>query len=361
MLLTPTGSQFIALFKFIVHQYDPAISFEVKGKGFNDLVVPILRSVGYPFAASITKSHLQAAGSQQSWPNMLAMLHWLVQTIEVRFPSLPPPPRARSFFCRSRSLILSLLSLSLFSVSVLSAFAPQPPRAFNQSPTYPPTHTHRTPNKPSSPHSNCTCPRSIWRTNKGKKWSTTLGSISSGPFIRNSWCRIWRRRIRQRNWICSLLGWVRVSSFSVVFSGVCVELTLFPPLLSLLPSLLLSLLPSPIFPPSPPLLPPLLTPSRPSNRLAEQSRREQRARVAGLEEEGAQLQKEWDELMGSPVSISFSLLFALSWPLFLSRMTSVGEGGKEEGRDEGQSLDDRRVVGLGFLNPLFHLSLLPLL
>ncbi|ORY87406.1 HEC/Ndc80p family-domain-containing protein [Leucosporidium creatinivorum] len=81
-LMTPTGSQFIAMFKFIIGVYDPAISFEVKGKTFNDLVVPILKSVGYPFANSITKSHLQAAGSQQSWPNMLAMLHWLVQSIE---------------------------------------------------------------------------------------------------------------------------------------------------------------------------------------------------------------------------------------------------------------------------------------
>lgn len=83
-LMTPTGSQFISMFKFIIGVYDPTISFEVKGKTFNDLVVPILKSVGYPFANSITKSHLQAAGSQQSWPNMLAMLHWLVQSIEVR-------------------------------------------------------------------------------------------------------------------------------------------------------------------------------------------------------------------------------------------------------------------------------------
>ncbi|KAM0789282.1 hypothetical protein ACM66B_000122 [Microbotryomycetes sp. NB124-2] len=81
-LLTPTGSQFIAMFKFIVNEYDPSISFDVKGKTFNDLVVPILKGIGYPFAASITKSHLQAAGSQQSWPNMLAMLHWLVMAIE---------------------------------------------------------------------------------------------------------------------------------------------------------------------------------------------------------------------------------------------------------------------------------------
>ncbi|KAK4057179.1 kinetochore-associated Ndc80 complex subunit ndc80 [Microbotryomycetes sp. JL221] len=81
-LLTPTGSQFINMFKFIVNEYDSQISFDVKGKTFNDLVVPILKSIGYPFAQTITKSHLQAAGSQQSWPNMLAMLHWLVMAIE---------------------------------------------------------------------------------------------------------------------------------------------------------------------------------------------------------------------------------------------------------------------------------------
>lgn len=83
MLMAPTGAQWVSIFKFLIQQYDPAISFDVKGKTFNDLVVPILKSIGYPFANSITKSHLQAAGSQQSWPNMLAMLHWIVTTIEV--------------------------------------------------------------------------------------------------------------------------------------------------------------------------------------------------------------------------------------------------------------------------------------
>lgn len=85
-LLQPTGTQFQALFKFLVKTFDPSIDFGKGGQGkkFEDEVLSTLRMVQYPFTDSISKSHLQAIGSAQSWPNMLAMLHWLVVTIKVR-------------------------------------------------------------------------------------------------------------------------------------------------------------------------------------------------------------------------------------------------------------------------------------
>ncbi|GAA6032671.1 hypothetical protein JCM8097_004872 [Rhodosporidiobolus ruineniae] len=85
-LLQPTGTQFQALFKFLVNLFDPSVEFGKPGAGrkFEDEVLATLRTVQYPFTDSISKSHLQAIGSAQSWPNMLAMLHWLVVTMKNR-------------------------------------------------------------------------------------------------------------------------------------------------------------------------------------------------------------------------------------------------------------------------------------
>ncbi|SCV69656.1 BQ2448_1050 [Microbotryum intermedium] len=80
MLLAPTGAQWQAIFKTLVFEFDPTITWE--GKLFNDQVPIVLNEIGYPFPASITKSHLQSAGSSQSWPGMLAMMHWIVTTIK---------------------------------------------------------------------------------------------------------------------------------------------------------------------------------------------------------------------------------------------------------------------------------------
>ncbi|GAA5854063.1 hypothetical protein JCM8547_008211 [Rhodosporidiobolus lusitaniae] len=85
-LMQPTGTQFQAIFKFLINLFDSSIHFGQGGTGkkFEDEVLATLRMVQYPFTDSISKSHLQAIGSAQSWPNMLAMLHWLVTTIKNR-------------------------------------------------------------------------------------------------------------------------------------------------------------------------------------------------------------------------------------------------------------------------------------
>ena len=88
-LLQPTGTQFYNIFKYLVMQYAGIKFGEMlgpKGKP-EDEVLAILRACQYPFADSISKSHLQAVGSAQSWPNMLAMLHWFVEMMNVSFSS----------------------------------------------------------------------------------------------------------------------------------------------------------------------------------------------------------------------------------------------------------------------------------
>lgn len=88
-LLAPTAKDFGKILKALVGQLDRTYPLGTNAqKKFEDEVVPALKVMLYPFAESITKSHLQSIGSQQSWPNMLAMLHWLVMIIEVRFPYL---------------------------------------------------------------------------------------------------------------------------------------------------------------------------------------------------------------------------------------------------------------------------------
>jgi len=89
-LLGPTSNHFSQVFGFLTKLFDPSINFgspPLKGQPkikFEDEVLSTLRLVQYPFTESITKSHLQSIGSMQSWPNMLAMLHWLVMVIESR-------------------------------------------------------------------------------------------------------------------------------------------------------------------------------------------------------------------------------------------------------------------------------------
>ncbi|GAA5898264.1 kinetochore-associated Ndc80 complex subunit NDC80 [Sporobolomyces salmoneus] len=89
-LLGPTSTHFSQVFGFLTKLFDPSINFGAPpGKGqpkvkFEDEVLMTLRTCQYPFTDSITKSHLQSIGSMQSWPNMLAMLHWLVMVIESR-------------------------------------------------------------------------------------------------------------------------------------------------------------------------------------------------------------------------------------------------------------------------------------
>lgn len=87
-LLTPTAKDFRQILKSLIGRLDRTYPFAMnttKGSTqWTEEVVPALKVMMYPFPESITKSHLHAIGSQTSWPNMLAMLHWFVNLIQVR-------------------------------------------------------------------------------------------------------------------------------------------------------------------------------------------------------------------------------------------------------------------------------------
>ncbi|KAL8292740.1 hypothetical protein RQP46_001352 [Phenoliferia psychrophenolica] len=80
-LLQPTSNQFVLIFKFIVATFDHTIKLV---GGTEQFVPAALQQCMYPFVKDISKSALQSIGSQQSWPTMLAMLHWLVESIQFR-------------------------------------------------------------------------------------------------------------------------------------------------------------------------------------------------------------------------------------------------------------------------------------
>ena len=80
-LSSPTALDFQNIFKFLFGLIDDGYEYSKK---FEDDVIFILKTLRYPFASEITKSILHSVGSSASWPILLAMLAWLVRTIEVK-------------------------------------------------------------------------------------------------------------------------------------------------------------------------------------------------------------------------------------------------------------------------------------
>jgi len=83
-LQTPTTKDFHNIFKFVIQCSDPCHVWGIYGKKLEDEVIPLLKSMGYTAYDTLTKSGLQAPGSMHTWPQLLAMLHWIVTTIKLR-------------------------------------------------------------------------------------------------------------------------------------------------------------------------------------------------------------------------------------------------------------------------------------
>ncbi|MBW0498270.1 hypothetical protein O181_037985 [Austropuccinia psidii MF-1] len=83
-LQTPTTKDFQNIFKFIIKCSDQAHRWNLLGKKLEDEIIPLLKNMGYIAVDTLTKSGIQAPGSMQNWPAMLAMLHWIVMTIKLR-------------------------------------------------------------------------------------------------------------------------------------------------------------------------------------------------------------------------------------------------------------------------------------
>lgn len=79
-LSTPTQKEFVSIFHHLYHQFDPNFQFIKK---IDEDVLYCIKTLRYPFADAIPRSQLSAVGSPHSWPNLLAMLNWMVESLEM--------------------------------------------------------------------------------------------------------------------------------------------------------------------------------------------------------------------------------------------------------------------------------------
>lgn len=79
-LTTPTQKEFVSIFQYLYHKFDPNFQF---AKKMDEDVLTCLKALKYPFADTISRSQLTAVGSPHSWPNMLAVLTWMVEMLLV--------------------------------------------------------------------------------------------------------------------------------------------------------------------------------------------------------------------------------------------------------------------------------------
>ncbi|RPB23642.1 hypothetical protein L211DRAFT_234879 [Terfezia boudieri ATCC MYA-4762] len=77
-LKSPTQKDFNVVFEYLYHQLDPNYHFT---KSMDQEVLPILKTLRYPYLNAITKSALAAVGGANSWPTFLGMLHWLLELV----------------------------------------------------------------------------------------------------------------------------------------------------------------------------------------------------------------------------------------------------------------------------------------
>ncbi|BFZ58733.1 kinetochore-associated Ndc80 complex subunit ndc80 [Savitreella phatthalungensis] len=87
-LTTPTQKEFVAIFQHLYHEFDPNFQFVRK---LDEDVLACIKALRYPFAESIPRSQLSAVGSPHSWPNMLAMLSWMCETLDMTAALTAPP------------------------------------------------------------------------------------------------------------------------------------------------------------------------------------------------------------------------------------------------------------------------------
>lgn len=78
-LKSPTQKDFTMVFEYLYHRLDPNYHF---AKPMDQEVLPILKTLRYPYATAITKSSLAAVGGANTWPTFLAMLHWLLDLVK---------------------------------------------------------------------------------------------------------------------------------------------------------------------------------------------------------------------------------------------------------------------------------------
>lgn len=77
-LKMPSGKDFGSIIKFMLRSLDP--DFQRGEMKFEDEISATLKAMSYPFP--ISKTALVSAGSPHTWPNLLALLSWLMDQLE---------------------------------------------------------------------------------------------------------------------------------------------------------------------------------------------------------------------------------------------------------------------------------------
>ncbi|KAJ6623413.1 HEC/Ndc80p family-domain-containing protein [Mycena sp. CBHHK59/15] len=77
------GKDYRAIFDFLVLILDPCHPLNQNAR-FEDEFVPALKALRYPFAHTIDNKWLAAPASMHSWPALLGVLHWLVESCKAR-------------------------------------------------------------------------------------------------------------------------------------------------------------------------------------------------------------------------------------------------------------------------------------
>uniref|UniRef100_A0A060T258 Kinetochore protein NDC80 n=1 Tax=Blastobotrys adeninivorans TaxID=409370 RepID=A0A060T258_BLAAD len=77
MVRSPTQKEFAAMFKCLYHRLDPGYDFSQRAIEHD--VYFLLKTIGYPYMESITKSQISAVGGTNHWPTFLGVLHWMAQ------------------------------------------------------------------------------------------------------------------------------------------------------------------------------------------------------------------------------------------------------------------------------------------
>lgn len=81
-LSSPTQRDFQNVFRFLADELvGPGFPW---GKKFEDDCLAIMRDLRYPVMDAVGKTALTAPGSPNAWPNVLAMLNWMVDLCKVR-------------------------------------------------------------------------------------------------------------------------------------------------------------------------------------------------------------------------------------------------------------------------------------
>ncbi|KAJ7134966.1 HEC/Ndc80p family-domain-containing protein [Mycena crocata] len=77
------GKDYRAIFDFLVLTLDPCHPLNPNAR-FEEEFVPALKALRYPFVGSMDNKWLAAPASMHSWPSLLGVLHWLVESCKAR-------------------------------------------------------------------------------------------------------------------------------------------------------------------------------------------------------------------------------------------------------------------------------------